>query len=189
MTIAHHSLIAHLAAVSGFLLQDSFTDIDNTLLPAHTPEIGGPWVEGVGTHQIFANKCRWLSGGNNVATVESGEVDIYMKSIQSHSVGLVVRYLDALNYTFGWYGSDLKIHIFEIIGGGFFDRGQNFAANTGDLETMVFGNSVKVRRAGVTVSYTSVLPTTGRTRIGFFDQSTSPGLDYIEGSISDGTEI
>lgn len=62
------------------LLRDTFTGTDGTLLSAHTPETGGPWVNSFGTWDLGGNKSRLFANGGgdscNVAQVDTGKSSV-----------------------------------------------------------------------------------------------------------------
>lgn len=56
---------------------DNFTDPNGTLLTAHTPIIGGPWIQADGTQDIQSNRCVGNTAGTqNIATIDTGQANV-----------------------------------------------------------------------------------------------------------------
>jgi len=85
----------------------TMTAANGTLLPAITPEVGGPWTTRTGTFDIQTNRANLsaTSGGRDVATVGTGIADVLADVVirktdgaDTGEFGLCLRYSDDNNY-------------------------------------------------------------------------------------------
>ena len=86
---------------------DHFTDADNTLLIAHTPDIGGPWSNLQGTFKILSNQlvpntdvdgdAVSIDAGHSDYTI-TASVNVMYAVGATHALNLLFRVLDNNNY-------------------------------------------------------------------------------------------
>ena len=107
-------------SVSGFVVQDTFTDSDSTGLDAHTPDVdsvGSGWVEHAGIWEIQSNKLAAAVSGGAQASIDSGESDVDINSTITFTgtskAGFVTRYTDADNYWQVWMDTGNYISLYE----------------------------------------------------------------------------
>ena len=87
-------------------VSDSFTDTDSTSLDAHTPDIGGSWVEENGQWDIQSNRANTTGsapGGNNwLASIDSGISDGVVSCVinlgANDEGGVLVRFTDTNHF-------------------------------------------------------------------------------------------
>lgn len=97
------------------VVEDSFTDADDTLLPDHTPDIdveGGGWNSDSGTAKILSNRCRITDNGpgnifnNGGHWIDSGISDativVKFRQVSSGILqgGIIFRHIDNNNYLY-----------------------------------------------------------------------------------------
>lgn len=83
------------------LFGDTFTDLDGTLLTAHTPETGQAWLVDAGTWEINTNKARRtdaiIATRCRVASIGATEYTLTSDTDVTGTAGFHVRCVDAIN--------------------------------------------------------------------------------------------
>jgi hypothetical protein len=121
--------------VGSSLANDTFTDVNGTLLPAHTAESGGAWTSRFGTWTITSNKAvpsgsadgsghRYITQSINVADVECS-VDITQPAVfGSYIFCGLIAYIDASNWIavrlaqdIALQPNDQEIEITQVVAG------------------------------------------------------------------------
>jgi len=133
------------------LLSDTFTGADNTLLTAHTMDVGGGWVNSQGTFKISGNAAAPNSANNNDVVVAnaglggtaSNPITVSCLSTPRSSTGawesdsgLVFRWSDPSNF---W--------VYHITAAGF--------GGTGAVQLFKFVNGIQIQFPAVPVSIVS----------------------------------
>lgn len=163
----------------GKLVWDTFTAADNTPLIAHTPEVGGPWTDLLGTSGILRGQATNLVGGDTLAVVDPGSTNVtisadlaYPGAGQSH---LCLRARDSNNHVRGGF-VDNKLGLVKKIGGTvtilFHDA---TVRNTGEMQRIELsqsGNTFKLYRNGVLLTTQTVTELASETKAGVFFTST-----------------
>ncbi len=113
-------------------VSDTFTDTNNTLLSAHTPDTGSTWTKATGSGttdlKIFSNKLvnKTFSSSLmiyvNDATPGSPDYDVQfdITTTAEHSVvaGLVGHFTDSSNHYRAYYSSvSTEIWLRKVVGG------------------------------------------------------------------------
>lgn len=92
---------------------DSFTDDDGVTLPAHTPDIGGPWIAGTGAWTILANKAKSNGATGSRVFIDGDVADMDVSVVLTPTSGgnktafqgVICRGSDNVNYiSAGWQG-------------------------------------------------------------------------------------
>lgn len=102
------------------LFYDTFTDTGTVALPDHTPEIGGPWVQDLGSFVVDSGVCKATAGVRSNSYIETGESDIYIEGVASRYTGIRFRVVDANNFMLLWLATTSTTHqliIYRIVGG------------------------------------------------------------------------
>lgn len=106
----------------GYLLYDTFTDTNGTLLTAHTMDVGGGWTNQIGTFDIQSNRANRASAGSpdnqSVATADAGMADYEVTctvngAAGSDGTGIAVRY-SASNQRFYFAQIEILNNAFRI---------------------------------------------------------------------------
>lgn len=106
MSMFGRRTLASAGIASPTLFYDTFTGVNGTLLPAHTPDTdasGNGWTTQAGTPDIFDNQARITA--TEIATVDCGVADCVIsanvKCLGLAAVaGIIVRFSSASSYTF-----------------------------------------------------------------------------------------
>lgn len=142
-----------------YLVYDTFTDIDNTDLNAHTPDrdaLGGGWGEIAGDWEILGNILPGPGGDGDIAVIGVGVADHYAEAELTAGVnapGIVARYQDATHF---WvvliHGDTDKIELY-LNNAGFASKGSQVVVwDDGDtLRLSCSGNDIKVYHNDVEV--------------------------------------
>jgi len=92
---------------------DSFTDDDDVTLPAHTPEIGGPWIAGTGAWKVTDNQARSNGAVGSRVFIDGDLADMDVSVVLTPTSGgnktafqgVILRGSDNSNYiSAGWKG-------------------------------------------------------------------------------------
>lgn len=180
------------------LLQDTFTDVDGTLLTAHTMNVGGGWTAVNGTWTIQSNTALVLiPTANSIATADAGQADITLTlslivpNTADYAVGAVVRTSDANT---GWIavierdGGTPYLAIFERTAGTNTLRASVNAPSatnsTVTITVVTSGSTITASLStGETCNYASATSNQTVTKHGLFGYS-SLG-DYSSGAVDD----
>jgi hypothetical protein len=166
------------------VVSDSFTDADNTLLPAHViapvNTIAAAWASSVGSMKVLGNQAvvNALAGGVAISTIDGLSLSGTLKGTFPLTFGgLVFNYVDANNYNYASMpGGALQLR--EVIGG--VNNNRAAAASAGITCTLKWedGWAVAKDNTGVQVAYGGFAPYTS-TRCGMiFLAGGSQGDDF-----------
>ena len=114
--------------VSHWYVEDTFDDIDGTILPAHTPDVdalAGGWTDVVaGADIVGIGNYLTDNSAARQAVIDVGQSDVDIRARMriagggSSETGLIFRYQDASNYM--WAGMGQLWHrpvLYEVVGG------------------------------------------------------------------------
>ncbi len=145
------------------LLNDTFTDVDGTLLTAHTMNTGPGWVNGNGTFKIVSNKATPNSNANDdMITSDAGNADVTLAMTvtafgtagNQRNPGIVLRYTDTTHL---WLvdispGTTNNIVLYENTGSGYTSRATGSAVIVSGTGTGVIvgcvGSVINVQISG-----------------------------------------
>jgi hypothetical protein len=164
-TSLHQPQPANLQAA---LVYDAFTDVEDTRLSAHTPDIAPPgasWAE-TGTWQIKSNRAVHTGGGGaRLAAIDAGQADVQisLNLTTPHNdgvnAGAAANFTDADNQWLVLFAGSL-IQLYEHTAGGYTQRAQAAFAysinTTYSFSIVANGDSIFASVDGVeTISYST----------------------------------
>lgn len=99
------------------LLDDSLTGSDGTDLTAHTPEVGGPWVNWGGSLQLSGNVALVVTDGTRVADTGRADVTITARIKCGAANGnfaptVILRGTDSTHYLMVYFSGDGNLQLY-----------------------------------------------------------------------------
>jgi len=175
-------------------VSDTFTDTNSTLLSAHTPDDGGPWVNNAGDFVVFGNRALPSTDGlDHISTIDTGgtdltaTVDVHVANNARFAGGIVFRFVDTSNY---WLlriqrdgSSPAQVRLIEMTGGSETVRDthddESMGGTTVEIQVVVSGSSIIGKLNGSTVvSYNSATHASA-TKQGLENYYTTGDFGYI----------
>jgi hypothetical protein len=150
---------------AGYLFYDTFTGVDGTSLPDHTPDLGGAWTgnSAINSNTAYGGTVNYTDVGTSNHTIQ----DIVKSGAGDTSPGIITRYADGTHlFTGNIYPGSSKITIYE--------RLTLRASTTTTLDSGTYytlrvvsnGTTITVYANGVSATYTDAGMNTTATKVG-----------------------
>lgn len=159
-------------------LEDTYTDVNGTLIAAHTPDINlfaGVYASNGGTWQIQNNKLTLASpSGTPTCTIDCGLSDCIVEGTidpgGSGGSGLVFRHVDINNFIYIRLFGGTTLGVFKYVAGVFSTVNTWAVAAPGEpftLKVELIGTIIRAFLNGTLVGSTTVAEHTTATRVGW----------------------
>jgi len=152
--------------IGGNYWTDSFTDVAGTLITAHIPEVGsGGYTIGSGACTIDAANTAALNAAPTSVAFNTGNTNVIISAdyVSGSMPGLILRYVDSLNYAILFLIASNTFRIYERVAGAFnqktnvtapFVTGDRFALSDDGTTLRGYLNGVLVTSFATTLNNT-----------------------------------
>lgn len=188
---------AYPAAGPSRLLYDTFAGASGTLLTAHSPEVGGTWLDGLGTAKLDGSGFAYGATFNGLLSShyqDLGTPDIYMVGVFNANIegnALIARAQDGNDFYVLWRGGVGRLELYRCTAGSFSISKQSAQnVDSATLEMMCYGNTISARAGSAVLTHT-VSDLLSETKHGLYFQSTkaTAKITSIDVWTSNGTEL